>query len=69
MTEQLEQLCTLVLRDAPLQDSLRQWDDLELFIARVVEEGGRRGLILSADQIRAAIRANRQALTLRRVVR
>jgi hypothetical protein len=66
--QQLEELCALVLRDRSLQDKLRQSDDHEAFVARVVEEGDRRGVMFTAADVWGVIRANRHALLLRRLM-
>jgi len=59
----LAQFCALVLSDASLQEVLLRPAQAEEFVARVVEQGRKRGLVFDGAAVEAAMRANRQALT------
>lgn len=66
---ELERFCAFVLSDKVLQESLVTETDADKFIQLVVETAVRRGFNFGADDVTAAIRANRMALMMRRIVR
>ena len=65
----LEQFRDLVLRDAALQQALRQPDQAESFIAAVLREGAARQYCFTSEDIRAAMQAGRRAWTERWIVK
>ena len=56
MQTALDQFCGQVLADLPLQERLRAPNDMNEFIALVVNTASDRGLALDADGVRAAMR-------------
>jgi hypothetical protein len=62
-----EQFRELVLRDAKLQERLRETVHEDVFIERVVQLGAERGCHFSANAVREAMRANRRAWLERRI--
>jgi len=66
---ELERFCASVLADRALQERLVQENDLDRFLDLVVETGAQRGFRFGQGDLNAAIRANRLALMMRRIVR
>lgn len=56
-----EKFRELVLRDATLQEMLREPIRDDVFIEAVVRLGGERGFGFTADDVREAMRVNRRA--------
>jgi predicted ribosomally synthesized peptide with nif11-like leader len=57
----LEQFRELVLRDPVLQEQLRSLEDVNKFLALVVELGQARGFDFTQDDVRVAMQASRRA--------
>lgn len=66
---QLEQFQALILGDAALQTALQQIDEVERFVAAVVEAGAVHSHRFTAEDVRAAMQANRRAWLERWIVR
>jgi hypothetical protein len=55
----LDRFCALVLADVAVQQTLRQPDRTEAFVAQVVDTGRRHGFVFEAQDVTTAMRANR----------
>jgi hypothetical protein len=58
--DRLDELRRDVLADPPLLGSLAGEDDPDRFVARIVAEGRRRGLVFTAEDVRAVMNAGRR---------
>jgi hypothetical protein len=67
-SEALDRFRALVLADPALGERLRAPDDPEQFVALVVETAAGRGLIVGAEEVRAAMRETARALFARSIV-
>jgi mannose-6-phosphate isomerase-like protein (cupin superfamily) len=65
----LEQFRDLVQRDAALQNTLRQTDNAEAFIAAVLREGAAHQCHFTAEDVRAAMQAGQRARLERWIVK
>src|SRR3989442_7858473 len=65
MSSQLDRFCALVLDDAALQEKLRQPDDIDGFVALVLDTARHCGFSLSAEDIKAAMRERSLVLVAR----
>jgi hypothetical protein len=59
--QDLEQFRELVLRDPVLQEQLRTPEDVNKFLALVLEVGQARGFDFSRDDVTAAMQASRRS--------
>ncbi|GLS20275.1 hypothetical protein GCM10007874_32920 [Labrys miyagiensis] len=65
---QLERFCAVVLEDVTLQDGLAAIEDLEVFIALVLEMAEARGSRFTASDIRAAMQTTHRVFCARLLV-
>jgi hypothetical protein len=65
---QLDRFCAAVLEDVTLHDGLAAIEDVEAFIALVLEMGEARGFIFSASDIRAAMQTTHRVFCARLLV-
>jgi len=59
--QDLEQFRELVLRDPVLQEELRTPEDVNKFLALVLQSGQERGFDFTQDDVTAAMQASRRA--------